>query len=304
MSIPLPSYTRENHPLLKQENPYILIVTGYSGAGKSCVLRSLEDAGFFCVDNLPLALLDSFFNLVAQSPCMPGRVGLGLDIRAGQSLEQLVLHINRLRTQGQHIIEILFLRASTAILVKRFGETRRTHPLALQGNLTQACLNEQQALMPLIDNADIIIDTDELTVHQLRALMKKMFNRGPHRMVVHLISFGFKYGIPPESNFIFDVRSLPNPYFNDTLRPLNGTDSEITDFLFAQDEVQEYWYYVTNFLSYCVGKAQEEGRVLLSVAIGCTGGKHRSVAFIEKCAQLSFDSVDFIIKHRDMNKDS
>lgn len=282
---------------------HVIVVTGYSGAGKSSVLRTLEDSGFLCVDNLPTALIEQFFELTAQTSIGPKRIALGIDIRSGDGMERVVdaiVHMKRMFPT----VKILFLRASASVLMKRFQETRRKHPLADTIHLSDAIEKERIVMQPLVDRADMIFDTDQTTIHQLRTVIRAAFsNQELQKIVVSLISFGFKYGIPTESNYVFDLRSLPNPYFVDELRAYNGIDDRIQTYLFEKKAVQNYWDRLIDFIRYAIARSYEEGRSFMNVAIGCTGGKHRSVAFIEKIAHETMPHTHFLLQHRDIDRD-
>lgn len=279
----------------------IFIITGYSGAGKSSVLRALEDNDFFCVDNLPVELLASFF----VSKNEKKRIALGIDVRTDKSIEKLIAELEQLKRLLNCSIKIVFLQSDVQTLVKRFQETRRKHPLAAHISITQAIEQEQQLLHSLKEKADILLSTDTLTIHQLRHFVRTTFNDDvEQKMLVSLMSFGFKYGVPENSNFVYDIRSLPNPYFVPELKPLNGTQKPIQNYLFEQPVVTEYWKKFIDFVQYSIQKSYEEGRFFMNVAIGCTGGRHRSVTFVEKLAQYTMDNVQFVLKHRDMHKDN
>lgn len=282
--------------------PQLVIVTGYSGAGKSTVLRALEDVGFFCVDNLPIALLDSFFQFITSSKFNGQRLALGIDVRGGTAIRELMLELERFN--ARHTLKIFFLTSSVQVLIKRFQETRRKHPLADDSDIINAIHQEKELLQPLIVMADLVLDTDQLNIHQLRSFVRSSFAPdGQQKIIVSLVSFGFKYGVPLESNFVYDVRSLPNPYFVPELKMFDGTAQEIQHYLFKQPEVQEYWQKLLDFVGYSIKKSYSQGLFFLNVAVGCTGGKHRSVAFIEKLAQQSMPNVQFLIEHRDINRD-
>lgn len=286
--------------LIVNSQAQLLIVTGYSGAGKSTVLRALEDIGFFCVDNLPLALLSSFFQLISQSAMMGQKVALGIDVRSGKTMHELIDHVKHDALQN-YFVKIFFLTSSPQVLLKRYQETRRKHPLANTINLEEAISNEQELLKPLRELSDLVLDTDQLTIHQLRKFVRSSFAESSQpQLVVNLISFGFKYGVPPESNFTFDVRSLPNPYFVSELRSFDGTTEEIRKYLFEQEEVKEYWNRLRDFIHYSIKKSYEEGRFFTNIAIGCTGGRHRSVAFVHELAHQSLENVHYVVKHRDI----
>lgn len=283
--------------------PQLIIVTGYSGAGKSTVLRALEDVGFFCIDNLPIALLDSFFQLVCASQINGQRLALGIDVRGGTAIQELIVELERFNNV-QHKLKIFFLTSSVPVLIKRFQETRRKHPLADAIDIIDAINQEKELLQPLIAMADLVVDTDQLNIHQLRSFVRSSFaSDGEQKMIVSLLSFGFKYGVPLESNFVYDVRSLPNPYFVPELKMFDGMDKEIQNYLFDQSQVQEYWNKLLDFITYSLKKSHDEGRFFVNIAIGCTGGKHRSVAFVQKLAQQSMAHVQFLVEHRDINRD-
>ena len=228
---------------------------------------------------------------------------LGIDIRGGDSMDLIVEALMYMKKQFP-TLKILFLRASSPILMKRFQETRRKHPLADTIHLSDAIEQERVMMQPLVDRADMIFDTDQLTIHQLRSTISTTFaDAQAQKIVVSLISFGFKYGIPTESNYVFDVRSLPNPYFVESLRCYSGTDARINEFLFEKQAVREYWERLIDFIRYAIAKSYEEGRCFINVAIGCTGGKHRSVAFIEKVALEKMPHTHFLLQHRDIDRE-
>jgi UPF0042 nucleotide-binding protein len=314
-------------PNMYVNQPHIVIVTGYSGAGKSSVLKALEDSGFLCIDNLPIALLDSFFRLVAQTSisnlsaeacrakavCQEGTPGpdkrrgiaLGLDVRSDSTMELLKQELHKVGSSWQRAIKIIFVTSSDAVLVKRFQETRRKHPLAQSCDLLEAIAQEKVLMNPLKMMADIIVDTDQLTIHQLRKLIHTSFAAPTtQRISVSLVSFGFKYGVPPESNFVFDVSSLPNPYFVPELKPLTGIDQPIQNYLFALPEVVDYWKKARDFVRFAIERSYQEGRLFITIAIGCTGGRHRSVAFVQRLAQEVVPHAHFLVKHRDIAHDS
>ena len=283
---------------------HIFIITGFSGAGKSSVLRALEDLGFYCVDNLPVSLTTSFFNYIQQPDMIGKKIALGIDIRAGQDMQQLVNDIVAWRASSGYSVKIIFLTASSDVLIKRFQETRRKHPLGNVLDLADALEKEKQLLSPLSVNADLLIDTDQFNIHELRTFVGNVFAAdGKPRMIVRLMSFGFKYGIPHESNFVYDIRSLPNPYFIPELKILDGTELAIQGYLFSQPVVQEYWQKLNDFFTFSLDKSYQEGRSFIHVGVGCTGGRHRSVAFVQKLAELPLENVQFFVKHRDLHKD-
>lgn len=285
----------------------VLIVTGLSGAGKTTLMSALEDLGFYCVDNLPVPLLSSFLSLVFQANTNLFKVALGIDARGQKFLSSFIGEMEQLRKNSAQDIalKIIFLNASEDVLVKRFQETRRNHPL-VENNLSllDAIKKEKLLMAPIKHMSDVILDTDVLNVHKLRSWGRKLFSSEKDRKVlVNITSFGFKYGIPLESNLIYDLRFLPNPYFIPDLKPLNGKDKKIQDYLFKIDVVNDYWERLKDFLKYSIEKFYQEGRFFVYVGIGCTGGKHRSVAFTEKLGLEQWDNVKFLVRHRDLGKE-
>ena len=282
----------------------IIIVTGYSGAGKNTVLRALEDLDFFCVDNLPIALLPSFFDLLTQPRAREQKVALGIDVRGGQNIDDLMNYLKTIDDYKFGKIKICFLTSNLDVLIKRYQETRRKHPLGDNLDLAEAIKKEKELLKPLTLVADLILDTGQLNIHQLRNFVRHSFSDGGDPvMLANLISFGFKYGTPKECNFVYDLRSLSNPYFVDNLRSLTGTDDAVLKYLFEQKDVKEYWKKLIDFFTYTLYKSYHEGRYIVNIGIGCTGGRHRSVAFVRKLSEEKFENVHILVKHRDLNKD-
>ena len=281
----------------------IYIVTGYSGAGKSVALRTLEDLGFFCIDNLPQQLLASYIPFMEKMPGVQ-KIALCIDARSGNALEEAVGHVNAWRSTGDYTVKIIFLAAGIPALIKRFQETRRSHPLG-RLDLVEAINREIALLAPLHACADVVVETDRLTVHELRALVRRLCveHTGERRMVTTLMSFGFKYGVPLESNFVYDVRCLPNPYFVPGLSDFDGRTRDVQEYLFAQSDVQEYFGKLVDFVRFSVEKSYREGQSLMTLAVGCTGGRHRSVAIIERLAHIRHPSCIIVTKHRDIEKD-
>jgi|SRR5579859_1355582 len=280
----------------------IVIVTGYSGAGKTSVLKTLEDLDYFCVDNLPIALIPSFFDHLIKHQEQHPKVALGIDVRSGLGIEHMTSVLSTINSVGK--VRIFFLTASSSELLKRFQETRRKHPLASGINLLDAIEHEKEILKPLMNVANLTVDTGNFTIHQLRHLVRTAFAQSSQpTMVVSLTSFGFKYGVPQECNYVYDVRSLSNPHFVPELKSLTGVDALVKDFLFTQPEVQEYWQKLIQFFYFSIKKSYDEGRYFIQVAIGCTGGKHRSVAFVEELAKRKTNQVIFLVNHRDIKKE-
>lgn len=285
------------------ELPQVVVVTGYSGAGKNTVLYSLEDIGFFCVNNLPGSLLPQFFESTVQSEIAHSRIALGIDVRG--DINTTLHKLYRLKTVWPFSLKIVFVTSSYQVLLKRFQETRRRHPLAdTTKDLSEAIHQEQEMLQPLRDMADVVLDTDQFTIHQLRHFVISTFCTDKQQnMVVTVTAFGFKYGVPPESNLLFDVRFLPNPYFEPALKQLKGTDQLILDYLFSKDEVRDYWDRFTSFATYVINQSLKEGHFFMNIAIGCTGGRHRSVALAHLFAQQTIPHVTFLTRYRDIDRD-
>ncbi len=285
----------------ERHTPEIVVITGYSGAGKSTMLAAYEDYGFFCIDNLPYELLAPFFYGLTQSRARHTKIALGIDIRSGlQRLELICREILSWRANTSVALHIIFLAAHKQTLIRRFQETRRKHPLGDNRTLAEALDQEHGALEPLKAIADEFLMTDTLTIAQLRLLVKNRSKVLTQKMVVTLTSFGFKYGTPNDCNFLYDLRSLPNPYFVPALKELDGRSAEIQDYLFSQKVVQDYWQKLHDFFIFSLERSYQEGRFFTHVGFGCTGGKHRSVAFVERCSRLSLEWVQFFIHHKDI----
>ena len=260
-----------------------VVITGLSGAGKSYAIKCFEDMGFFCVDNLPTTLIPTFADLVARSNHTITRVALGVDVREGEYLTHLLDTLGELRGRG-HILEVLFLEASEEALVRRYRETRRRHPLAADGNVVDGIRAERKALSTMREVADRIVDTSALTVHQLKDLLIETYVAPGQRtgLSVSLVSFGFKHGVPFDADLVFDVRFLPNPHFVEALRPLDGRDPRVRQFILEHAESRELLRRLEDFLGFVLPAYQREGKAYLTVAVGCTGGRHRSVALVEE----------------------
>lgn len=277
----------------------IVIITGLSGSGKTVALRALEDSGFFCVDNLPVALIDSFASIVTRNRGMR-RIGIGIDIREKGFLSGINAVLDILK--DRYRTEILFLEAEKDILVRRFKETRRPHPLA--GSIEEAIQTERKRLAVLRDVADRIIDTSSFTPHQLRHLVTSIYKirRGKKPMTVVLISFGFKFGVPQNVDLLFDARFLPNPNFVPELKPLRGTDQKVSDYVFKSETTKIFVRKVKELIDFLIPEYIKEGRTYLTIGIGCTGGNHRSPAIAEKLrSYLRKHPIDMSIVHRDIS---
>jgi len=282
-----------------------VVITGLSGAGKSYAIKCLEDVGFFCVDNLPTTLMPTFADLITRSAQKIHRVALGVDVREGEYLFHLLDALEELRKRG-HAVEVLFFEASEEALVRRYHETRRRHPLAGDGNVLDGIRAERKAMSHMREVADRIIDTSALTVHQLKQLLVEHYVTPKARagLATSLVSFGFKHGIPFDADMVFDVRFLPNPHFVDTLRPLDGRQESIRDFIFRHEESQEFLRRLQELLAFLLPWYEREGKAYLTIAVGCTGGRHRSVALVEEIRRY-LDERGFAptIVHRDMERE-
>ncbi|MEK7679877.1 MAG: RNase adapter RapZ, partial [Deltaproteobacteria bacterium] len=276
---------------------------GPSGTGKSTAIKSLEDLGFFCVDNMPSALLPKFMELLSQSREI-NKVAAVVDVREGEFLKGFIPAFNDLKVAG-YSVEIIFLEASDEALVRRFSETRRRHPLAASESPLEGIQRERELLKDLKANADKVIDTSGFNVHQLRDLIKEYFS-GPvsrEKMTVNFISFGYRFGVPADADLVLDVRFLPNPYFVDPLKWLDGTDGKVREFVLSNDKTIEFLGKAKDFLSYLMPLYWKEGKSYLTVAVGCTGGRHRSVVVIEELAgSFGSDMVTSRKRHRDIQK--
>lgn len=284
----------------------IVIVTGMSGAGKSSALRMLEDAGYFCVDNMPVPLLHNFIRLSLDKHSENYKVAIGVDIRSGNSIMNLGKILDEVEEE-EHDFEILYLDASSNVLIKRYKETRRNHPLARKGRVDEAIQKERCMLEFLKDRADYIIDTSTLLVRELKAQIDNIFvNEGEFKnFYITVVSFGFKYGIVSDADLVFDVRFLNNPFYVQELKSLTGNDKEVYDFVINSDGAKEFLDKLTDMIKFLIPKYIEEGKNQLIVGVGCTGGKHRSVT-IANALYKELEDLDYGIKvdHRDIQKDS
>ncbi|HYA27065.1 MAG TPA: RNase adapter RapZ [Thermodesulfovibrionales bacterium] len=280
----------------------VVIITGLSGSGKSVALRALEDEGFFCADNLPVTLMESFVSTIATSDGTV-KIGIGIDIREKEFLPSLGSVLGLLREK--YHIEIIFLEAEKDALLRRFKETRRPHPLVSEEvSIEEAIRKESILLAPLRNEADRIIDTSSYTPHRLRHTIASFYKASDRDadMAITLISFGYKFGIPQNIDLLFDVRFIPNPHFVPALRDLNGRDSAVQDFVFCNTSSREFMEKASALLDFLIPQYIEEGKAYLTIGFGCTGGKHRSPAIVERVAQhiRMKTGMEPIIIHRDM----
>lgn len=285
-----------------------VILTGMSGAGKSTAIKMMEDIGFFCVDNLPIALLEKFVELseLQQNPELQ-KVAIGIDIRSGQALDELREVLDGIRGKGA-AYEILFLDAEDSVLVKRYKETRRNHPLAGGQRVDKGIVAERKRLLFLKERADYIIDTSRLLTRELKAELDKIFvqNQDYKNLFITILSFGFKYGIPADSDLVFDVRFLPNPYYVEGLRARTGNDSEIREYVLQYPEAHVFLEKLIDLLNFLIPNYITEGKNQLVISIGCTGGKHRSVTLANELYQRLSGRKEYGLKieHRDIGKDA
>jgi UPF0042 nucleotide-binding protein len=282
-----------------------VIVTGMSGAGKSTALNTLEDMGYFCVDNLPVQLISRFAEIAYGEDTDINDVAIGVDIRSGVYLEQLSECLRQLK-ESKYDYEILFLDSNDDVLIKRYKETRRNHPLARNGRVEDGIKQERAKIAFLRKEAEYIIDTTSLLTRELKAELDKIFieNAEYNNFIVSIVSFGFKYGIPKDADLVFDVRFLPNPYYDLELRPLTGNDEAIQNFVMKYDEAEKFLDKIADLLEFLIPNYINEGKNGLVVGIGCTGGKHRSVTLAnELYKELQSLPYSSRIEHRDIEKD-
>ena len=283
-----------------------VILTGMSGAGKSTALKMMEDIGFYCVDNLPIPLLEKFVELSdLQQNAELQKVAVGIDIRSGQALEELRSVLDRIKANGG-AYDILFLDAEDSVLVKRYKETRRSHPLAGSERVDKGIAKERERLAFLKERASYIIDTSQLLTRELKAEIEKIFvqNQDYKNLFITILSFGFKYGIPADSDLVFDVRFLPNPYYIDELKKQTGNDKPVQDYVMGFDVSHVFLNKLTDMVQFLLPNYVQEGKNQLIIGIGCTGGKHRSVTLANKLFESLSLQNDYGIRieHRDIGK--
>ena len=283
-----------------------VIVTGMSGAGKSSTLKMLEDAGYFCVDNLPVPLISKFAKLIFQEYAEYDRIAIGVDIRSGQGLAELGPFLKQMKANGQQY-EILYLDCSDEVLIKRYKETRRAHPLAGAGRVEAGILQEREKTAFLKQQADYILDTSKLLVRELKAQIDKIFveNEGFRNFMITVLSFGFKYGIPADADLVFDVRFLANPYYVPELKYKTGNEKEVQDFVMQTEAAGQFLDKLEDMLTFLIPNYINEGKNQLVIGIGCTGGKHRSVTLANAITKrLSNLEYGIKVEHRDIGKDT
>lgn len=285
----------------------LVIVTGMSGAGKSTALKMLEDMGYFCVDNLPIPLLPGFVQMLQNTDTEMKKVALGLDVRSGQDLSGLKENLEAM-DRDRIGYEILFLDANDAVLVKRYKETRRQHPLSGSGRVDTGIAKEREKILFLKMKATYILDTSKMLTRELRIELEKIFVDGQSfcNLYITVMSFGFKYGIPQDADLVFDVRFLPNPYYIDTLREKTGNEAEVQDYVMQNDKGRIFLDKLKDMMEFLIPNYILEGKNQLVIAIGCTGGKHRSVTLANALYQIldKEENYGVRIEHRDIGKDS
>lgn len=285
----------------------LVIVTGMSGAGKTVALKVFEDLGYYCVDNMPIPLMEKFAELLMENSGEPDQVAMGVDIRSGDELPQLQEILDRWREKGTPV-QILFLDASDDVLIKRYKETRRSHPLAGNGRLDRGISREREKVAFLKRQADYILDTSSLLTRELREEAARIFSGGQpyENLFVTILSFGFKYGIPADADLVFDVRFLPNPYYVDELKYQTGEDAAVREYVMQGGTCGEFLEKLFDMMEFLIPNYIKEGKNQLVVAVGCTGGKHRSVT-VARALYLRLKErreLGVKLEHRDMEKDN
>ena len=282
-----------------------VVVTGMSGGGKSTALRMLEDAGFYCVDNLPVPLIDKFMELTMQPASEVTKVALGLDVRADQSFEDVIQVLDKMKENG-YAFEILFMEAGDQALVKRYKETRRVHPLSPEGRVEDGIKKERKILQKIRMKADYVIDTSNLLTRELKEELERIFvkNEEYNSLMVTILSFGFKHGIPADADLVFDVRFLPNPFYIEDLKYKTGNDKEVQDYVMSFEEAETFVNKLGDMVSFLLPNYIKEGKYQLVIAIGCTGGKHRSVTLANRLYERMKQEGGYGLKivHRDVGQ--
>jgi UPF0042 nucleotide-binding protein len=280
----------------------LIIITGLSGAGKSWAIKCFEDLGYYCVDNLPTTLIPTFAELCVHSTRRITRIALGVDIREREYLHSVVEVLSELRGAG-YLTEVLFLEASEEALIRRYHETRRRHPVS-SGSLLDGIREERKLLANLRELADRVIDTSRITVHELRQRLVELYGEAaPPGLSVNLLSFGYKFGVPYEADLVFDCRFLPNPFFVEGLKAQDGRALAVRQFVVEQPEGRELITRLRDLLAYLLPRYEKEGKAYLTVAVGCTGGRHRSVALVEELQGfVEEQGIPVTVTHRDVDR--
>ena len=281
-----------------------VVVTGMSGGGKSTTLKMLEDMGFYCVDNLPISLVEKFVELISLPNSEISKVALGLDVRSDQSFENTTKILEQLKSKG-YSFDILFMEADENVLIKRYKETRRIHPLAMEGRVEDGVRRERKVLESVRKSADYVVDTTHLLTRELKEELERIFleNGEYNNLMVTIMSFGFKHGIPVDADLVFDVRFLPNPFYIDQLKEKTGNDSEVQQYVMGFGEAETFMVKLEDMISFLIPNYVKEGKYSLVVAIGCTGGRHRSVTLANELYRRIKANGSYGVKlfHRDVS---
>ncbi len=298
---------KDNSPSTKQPGAVkqAVIISGMSGSGKSSALKAFEDIGYFCIDNLPVILLPELFTVLDHTSSATEKIALVMDVREPTFLEQFGSIFKHLKKSG-YPLELLFLDAKDDVILQRFSQTRRKHPIDAKSSVIDAIKKERRQLSSLKELSDRTLDTSDFNVHQLRRAIHAMY--GPRdrldKLLIHVISFGFKHGIPADANIVLDVRFLPNPYFVPELSSLTGCDEPVQNYVLTKADTLEFLEHTENLFNFLIPQYKKEGKSYLVIAIGCTGGRHRSVAIAEHLANLfRAQKEDVIVTHRDKDKE-
>jgi len=286
------------------KTPRVVIITGMSGSGKSTALRALEDIGFYCVDNMPVVLLPKFLSIQSEASKKVPIVAMVMDLREKSFLETYTKVFTRLRERG-YKIEILFLDATDDALLHRFSETRRVHPMSVKGSVMDGINLEREKLSPLKNMAEKVIDTTSCNVHQLKDIVQRYFISSPasQRLVIHVTSFGYRYGVPADADIVQDVRFLPNPHFVEELKRFDGHHPNVLEYVLGSDESRIFVQKLYELMAFLIPLYEKEGKSRLNIALGCTGGRHRSVVLANHLgAYLSDKKYVVTINHRDITK--
>ena len=282
----------------------VVIISGLSGSGKSTALKALEDIGFYCVDNMPVVLLPKFLEIQSDPAKQIDQVAMVMDLREKSFLEKYPRIFNRLRQQGYRI-EVIFIDANDEILLHRFSETRRVHPVSVKGSVMDGIRLEREMLFPLKEMADRVIDTSSLNVHQLKDAVQRAFlaSSDKKRLIVNVVSFGYRYGLPADADIVFDVRFLPNPHFVDELKRHDGHHPSVRNYVMATDEAKGFIQRLFDLMDFIVPLYEREGKARINIALGCTGGHHRSVVMANQLGGY-FSEKDYLVNitHRDITK--
>ncbi|MBR5968898.1 MAG: RNase adapter RapZ [Lachnospiraceae bacterium] len=282
-----------------------VIVTGMSGGGKSSAIRMLEDLGFYCVDNLPVSLIDKFAEVIALPNAEIQKAALGLDVRTDHSFTGVSDAIDGIRRSG-YPLEVLFMDAADEVLIKRYKESRRAHPLSGDGRIEEGIEAERRVLQQIREQADYVIDTSQLITRELRGMLEQIFveEKDYRSLMITILSFGFKYGIPVDADLVFDVRFLPNPFYVEELKHLTGVDAPVRDYVMQAPEAAQFVEKIKDLLTFLIPGYIKEGKNQLVIAVGCTGGQHRSVAVADAVYEAIREGAGYGIKcvHRDYRK--